>query len=218
MDKEKQTHKKSLGRRSSLPVPPPEPTHKNFSLSYKESKESTQPPDAIKYLMDYKEREESFLKSMKENCSELNSDIKSQSSCDIKETECENYIRPLLNTTGPSVVAALATHDAFEQLNKLHSLLYQFLTVKEQNDRMRRKVRDVELIYGLKKLRQDVRIIFNFFKKKLLILYYRWKILIQKNNFKMIYPIQKILMLIWHKMKNFGIQYLQLGIVQRIND
>lgn len=161
---EKQNRKKLLGRRSSLPVPPPAPTSPTAhpgqpqpfssttsSSSTSSTKETT--PDAIKHLIEYKEREMQFLKTLNENCTEK---MNASSPSGIDDTECENYINPLLNITGPSVVAALATHDAFEQLNKLHSMLFQFLTIKEQNDRMRRNVRDLEMIYGLKKIQLKV--------------------------------------------------------------
>lgn len=164
---EKQNRKKSLGRRSSLPVPPPAPTSpptstqsppfsSTSSSSTTFTKETT--PDAIKNLIEYKEREMHFLKALNENCTEkMNASSKPTSN----DTDCENYINPLLNITGPSVVAALATHDAFEQLNKLHSMLFQFLTIKEQNDRMRRNVRDLEMIYGLKKIQLKVKLFMN---------------------------------------------------------
>lgn len=156
---EKQSRKKSLGRRSSLPAPPPEPTSSSSTSNTQKSPShaalSASPsiPDAIKNLLEYKEREKQFLKSMHENCSEKVNEGEGM------ETECESYINPLLNTTGPSVVAALGTHDAFEQLNKLHNMLFQFLSIKEQNDRMRRNARDLEMIYGLKKIQLKVSVI-----------------------------------------------------------
>lgn len=174
MDKEKLLGKKSLGRRSSLPAPPPEPhsqpvpphTTPSSTLPHpkdrdKEKEKESSIPDALKYLLGYKDREKNFLKTMDENCNENSRPgTSSETNKSSDESECRSYITPLLNRSGSTVVAALATHDALDQLDKLYGLLHQLLSIHEQNNRMRRNVRDLETLYGLKKMQLKVRIVF----------------------------------------------------------
>ncbi|XP_058059171.1 uncharacterized protein LOC131210008 [Anopheles bellator] len=56
----------------------------------------------------------------------------------------------LLNRAGPSVAAALLTKDAIDQLDRLHELIGQFLTVQEQNMRMAWQLKNVETLRKLK--------------------------------------------------------------------
>lgn len=70
--------------------------------------------------------------------------------------ECDDYIKPLLERTGPSISAALVTEGAIDQLDKLHGILEQLLDMQAQNYRLRRNTRDVETLIALKKSRLRV--------------------------------------------------------------
>lgn len=192
MEKDKPVRKKSTEKYEQLPAPPPDP-HLVIVNDI---------PDAFKRLYGYREREASFLKSLKEtidmegqksNRSSLNkrqhststtagvSSISSSSSasaaagcqCDTNEQftektqnnnsdsdilldECESYVSPLLNRSGPSITAALCTQGAIDQLDKLHVILGQLLIMQEQNYQIRRNTRDVDTLIGLKKLQRQV--------------------------------------------------------------
>lgn len=173
MDKSSKSKKSGSGssgsssRRSSLPIPPQEPSTPQSSSSSatasastttttinsqntttnnnSNSTENPQITDELKYLMGYKEREEKFTNLLKENCGENK----------IFETECENYLTPLINRTGPTITAALAAHGALDQLDKLHDLLQQLLSLRQQNSHMRRYVRDLATLTELKKLQNQ---------------------------------------------------------------
>ncbi|KFB43344.1 AGAP013082-PA-like protein [Anopheles sinensis] len=64
--------------------------------------------------------------------------------------ESANEFLMLLNRAGPSVAAALSTKDAIDQLDRLHELIEQFLTLQEQNMRMHWQLRNVETLRKLK--------------------------------------------------------------------
>lgn len=179
MEKEKPVRKKSTEKYEQLPAPPPDPVN-----------------DAFKRLHGYREREASFLKSLRETIemeglktgrSSTNKrqysvdagasggaaaaaslavspcDIeplteKTQDDSDILLEECESYVSPLLNRSGPSITAALSTQGAIDQLDKLHVILGQLLKMQEQNYQIRRNTRDVDTLIGLKKLQRQVSI------------------------------------------------------------
>ncbi|XP_052894065.1 uncharacterized protein LOC128301553 [Anopheles moucheti] len=64
--------------------------------------------------------------------------------------ESVNEFLMLLNRAGPSVAAALSTKDAIDQLDRLHELIGQFLTLQEQNMRMHWQLKNVETLRKLK--------------------------------------------------------------------
>ncbi|XP_052867523.1 uncharacterized protein LOC128273569 [Anopheles cruzii] len=64
--------------------------------------------------------------------------------------ESANDFLMLMNRAGPSVAAALSTKDAIDQLDRLHELIGQFLTVQEQNMRMAWQLKNVETLRKLK--------------------------------------------------------------------
>lgn len=78
--------------------------------------------------------------------------------CSQITDECDNYVLPLVNRTGPSISAALVTEGAIGQLDKLHGILEQLMHMQEQNYKLRRVKRDVDTLTGLKKLQKQVRI------------------------------------------------------------
>ena len=71
--------------------------------------------------------------------------------------ECDSYILPLLKRSGPSISAALVTQGAVDQLDRLHNILEQLLNMQSQQYKLRRSTRDVETLYGLKKMQKKVR-------------------------------------------------------------
>ncbi|XP_040157028.1 uncharacterized protein LOC120896726 isoform X1 [Anopheles arabiensis] len=64
--------------------------------------------------------------------------------------ESANEFLMLLNRAGPSVAAALSTKDAIDQLDRLHELIGQMLTLQEQNMRMHWQLKNVETLRKLK--------------------------------------------------------------------
>ncbi|XP_021694146.1 uncharacterized protein LOC5565140 isoform X2 [Aedes aegypti] len=67
-----------------------------------------------------------------------------------------NEFLMLLNRTGPSVAAALSTKGALDQLDRLHDLIKQLLTLQEQNMRMHWQLKNVEMIRKLKLMQSSM--------------------------------------------------------------
>ncbi|XP_050089662.1 uncharacterized protein LOC126573522 isoform X2 [Anopheles aquasalis] len=126
--------------------------------------------DPFKRLFTYKEREAKFLRFLCEE-SEPGTTSRKVDPADgqpvppvppvMKEQpdgiggsepcfESANDFLMLLNRSGPSVAAALSTKDAIDQLDRLHELIGQFLTVQEQNMRMHWQLKNVETLRKLK--------------------------------------------------------------------
>lgn len=130
--------------------------------------------DAFKRIIGYKERETAFLKTLKDTIdmeAQINSEKKRKHStgsgpsnaddsalfsADMLNDECDKYLLPLIQRTGPSISAALVTTGAIDQLDKLHGILEHLLHMQEQNYRLRRSTRDVETLAGLKKMHEQV--------------------------------------------------------------
>jgi hypothetical protein len=70
--------------------------------------------------------------------------------------ECTNYLSPLMSRTGVSVAAAISTKGALDQLDKLHHMVKQLMTLQEQNIRMQRCIKNVETIHALKLMQNQV--------------------------------------------------------------
>lgn len=75
---------------------------------------------------------------------------------DILAKECDEFISPLINRTGPSVSVALSTKGALDQLDSLHKLVGQFLNLQEQNLRMTRAAKTTNTLFGLKMIQNQV--------------------------------------------------------------
>lgn len=143
-NKEKSLRKKSLDLKN-LPQAPPLP--ENNSKKRSEN-------DPFYPLYTYKEREMAFLRSLSENIKAYDNENKDQSESDKNnnkcEIECHSYMMPLLNRTNCAVSTALATKDSIDQLDKLYDLVKQLLTIQEQNFRMRKSIKTVEVLQNLK--------------------------------------------------------------------
>uniref|UniRef100_A0A182IVA9 Uncharacterized protein n=1 Tax=Anopheles atroparvus TaxID=41427 RepID=A0A182IVA9_ANOAO len=125
--------------------------------------------DPFKRLFTYKEREAQFLRLLCEGDANWRSTAAGAQQPDptlAKDAasgaggmravpaepgfESANEFLMLLNRAGPSVAAALSTKDAIDQLDRLHELIEQFLTLQEQNMRMHWQLKNVETLRKLK--------------------------------------------------------------------
>ncbi|XP_037026267.1 uncharacterized protein LOC119067416 isoform X2 [Bradysia coprophila] len=156
---------------------------KEKSVRKKSSEKCAQPfpdsifdqSDAFKRIAGYKERETAFLKTLKDTIdmeAQCNSDKKrkhstgsgpssstaddSSFSADMLNDECDKYLLPLIQRTGPSISAAISTAGAIDQLDKLHGILEHLLHMQEQNYRLRRSTRDVDTLTGLKRMHEQI--------------------------------------------------------------
>lgn len=182
MEKEKSVRKKSTEKYApTLPVPPPDPLRADLPeafkriIGYKEREASF-----------FKSLKETIQMENLRNSNEVTNNLSARldegnataaisttemasrkitppimvvDDCDGDETlteECDNYVMPLLNRTGPSISAALVTEGAIDQLDKLHGILEQLLHMQAQNYKLRRSTRDVETLNGLQKLEHQV--------------------------------------------------------------
>lgn len=208
MEKEKTTRKKSYEKYSSsplgaLPVPPPDPS----------SSARTDLPEAFRRIIGYEEREAAFLRSLQatideENrlgaCDALNNyDNSSEGAVGgggdggacCEETlaqECDAFIRPLLARSGPSISAALVTEGAIDQLDKLHGILENLLSMQEQSYRLRRCTRDVDTLAGLKTMQMQVRTLSTLYLTILIFLDLCWL-----KRIYMIYYYPNVNIFIW---------------------
>lgn len=166
MDKEKASRKKSVDVSRNLPIVPACPTEAIAKMPPKKSinvnvKLENEPYSS---LYGYKEREMAFLKSLNENIKSFDSENSSSDAnakaCEMNrkvcEDECHAYIQPLLSRTNDSITTLLATKDALDQLDSLHKIVKQLLSVQEQNYRMRRRLRTVETLSSLKAMEIQV--------------------------------------------------------------
>lgn len=158
MEKEKSIRKKSSEK--CAPLPPPDPLNDQSDQSFKR-------------IIGYKDRETAFLKTLKDTVdmeAQCNSEKKrkhstgsgpstaddSSFSADMLNDECDKYLLPLIQRTGPSISAAISTAGAIDQLDKLHGILEHLLHMQEQNYRLRRSTRDVDTLTGLKRMHEQV--------------------------------------------------------------
>lgn len=146
MDKEKSTRKKSTDKFTAvdaahaLPDPPPDPRHEL--------------PEAFQRISGFQQRQEAFLKTLSATVL-VESGTDGNDGIDLA-AECDEYIKPLLARTGPSISAALVTEGAIDQLDKLHGILEQLLDMQAQNYRLRRSTRDVDTLVALKQSQRRV--------------------------------------------------------------
>lgn len=122
-------------------------------------------------LYGFKDREASFFKTLNENIKMFDSESKSGSdtsrsadmSSEVKtscEEECREYITPLMNRTQGSISNLLAIKDSLDQLDSLHRIIQQLLTVQEQNYQMRKRLRTVKTLHVLKEM--EIQVSFRF--------------------------------------------------------
>jgi hypothetical protein len=118
-------------------------------------------------LYGFKDREASFYKALNENIKLIDGDGKETSRSaetssetvsnrSVCEEECREYITPLMNRTQGSISALLATRDSLDQLDNLHRIIQQLLTVQEQNYQMRKRLRTVKTLHVLKEMEIQV--------------------------------------------------------------
>lgn len=118
-------------------------------------------------LYGFKDRETLFYKTLSENIKIFDSESKNGSdisrsadmSSEVKNTceeECREYITPLMNRTQGSISNLLAIKDSLDQLDSLHRIIQQLLTVQEQNYQMRKRLRTVKTLHVLKEMEIQV--------------------------------------------------------------
>ncbi|XP_062555963.1 uncharacterized protein LOC134220820 isoform X2 [Armigeres subalbatus] len=165
----------TLGLCSGASMPTPTGADSSMDLSADNSLET----DPFKRLFTYNERESLFLKLLcdSDTSSSINRILHSpvgsvgegESSAGtpaplptlkIEGSEAAfdspNEFLMLLNRTGPSVAAALSTKGALDQLDRLHDLIKQLLTLQEQNMRMHWQLKNVEMIRKLKLMQNSI--------------------------------------------------------------
>lgn len=153
----------------NLPDVPQLPHHSDYVPSPK--KFSSKGDESVfSKLYCYKDREASFLKALNENMKMFDSESKigsgditqsAEMSAEktVCEEECREYITPLMNRTQGSITALLATKDSLDQLDSLHRIIQQLLTVQEQNYQMRKRLRTVKTLHVLKEMEIRVSLI-----------------------------------------------------------
>lgn len=73
-----------------------------------------------------------------------------------KEENIPDELQPLYARSANAATAALITEDALDHLDKLYKLMEQLLTLKEQNSKIQRRVRDLEHIKKLQEMHQQI--------------------------------------------------------------
>lgn len=151
----------------NLPQVPQLPHHSSDFISSpkKLSPKGTGDESVWNKLYSYNDREASFFKTLDENIKMFDNESKTGSGSDINqgaaemssekrvcEEECREYITPLMNRTQGSITALLATKDSLDQLDSLHRIIQQLLTVQEQNYQMRKRLRTVKQLHVLKEM------------------------------------------------------------------
>lgn len=161
MEKEKVSRKKSIDVRN-LPAAPEIPTAGGRSPVTPTLGRNANDP--FSQLGGYKDRETAFFKSLNEsiklfdsekcdaNGAEMSNDV-NRKSC---EDECLEYIAPLMARTQDSISALLATKDSLDQLDNLHRIVNQLLSVQEQNYQIRKRLRTVKTLHALKSMEFQV--------------------------------------------------------------
>lgn len=122
-------------------------------------------------LYGFKDRETTFYKTLNENIKIFDSESKNGSdinrsadmSSEVKsacEEECRDYITPLMNRTQGSISNLLSINNSLDQLDSLHRIIQQLLTVQEQNYQMRKRLQTVKTLHVLKELEVQVSLSF----------------------------------------------------------
>lgn len=130
-----------------------------------DSKMSTSPHlkininDPFSSLHGIRDREISFLNSLNESVNVFESENSADLSNDSKscEDECRDYISPLTHRMQNSITALLATKDSLDQLDSLHHIIQQLLSVQQQNYMIRKRLKTVRTLHALKSMEFQVR-------------------------------------------------------------
>lgn len=130
--------------------------------------------DPLNLLYSFRERKSTFLDSLNENIKLFDTVEHGPSAggCDASgnvdtmpnvtngktlcENECRDYIEPLMNRTQESISALLVTRDSLDQLDNLHRIVRQLLSVQEQNYLMKKRLRAVKTLQALKSMEIQV--------------------------------------------------------------
>lgn len=114
--------------------------------------------DPFSPLYGFKDREKSFLNSLSESVNAFESENSADVSNDAKscEDECRDYISPLMLRTQNSITTLLATKDSLDQLDSLHRIISQLLSVQEQNFQIRKRLKTVKTLHALKSMEIQV--------------------------------------------------------------
>jgi hypothetical protein len=122
----------------------------------------------VTMLTSLKEREESLFESVRsldsENveinqAAEMSTNItnnKNNNNNNMCEEECRDYIAPLMSRTQATISTLLATKESLDQLDNLHHIIHQLLTVQEQNYQMRKRLKTVKTLNALKEMEIQV--------------------------------------------------------------
>lgn len=119
----------------------------------------------VRMLNNLKEREATLFESIKnidnENvdinqAAEMSTSVTNKNSKNECEDECRDYIAPLFNRTQTTVSTLLATKESLDQLDNLHRIIHQLLTVQEQNYQMRKRLKTVKTLNALKEMEIQV--------------------------------------------------------------
>lgn len=172
------SRKKSIDVKN-LPVAPDIPGESNARMSSSSRKallsNVKSENDPFSSLYGFKDREAAFLKTLSESIktfdgeNSLSTDVSTaemsnESNKKNCEDECRNYISPLMCRTQDSITALLATKDSLDQLDNLHRIVRQLLTVQEQNYQIRKRLRTVKTLQALKSMEIQVSLlIIHFF-------------------------------------------------------
>lgn len=151
---------------SKLPEVPKIP-HESIAASPKKLPPKNDNDSVFGSLYGFKDRETSFYKTLGENIKIFDNESKNGSdisrsadmSSEVKNTceeECREYITPLMNRTQGSISNLLAIKDSLDQLDSLHRIIQQLLTVQEQNYQMRKRLRTVKTLHVLKEMEIQV--------------------------------------------------------------
>lgn len=123
--------------------------------------------DPFSSLYGFKDREAAFLKSLSESIKAFDDEnslladvstveMSNESNKKSCEDECRDYISPLMCRTQDSITALLVTKDSLDQLDNLHRIVKQLLTVQEQNYQIRKRLRTVKTLQALKSMEYQV--------------------------------------------------------------
>lgn len=169
MEKEKVPRKKSIDVKN-LPFPPEIPFESKAQVSPGSNKIKLE-YDPLSPLYDFKDREAAFIKSLNESikmfdsensfsCEADNADLSNDVIKKNCEEECREYISPLMMRTQDSISALLTTKDSLDQLDNLHRIIKQLLSVQEQNYQIRKRLRTVKTLHALKSM--EIQVSFSF--------------------------------------------------------
>lgn len=152
--------------RKGLPDAPELP-NESTSPNHRRQNNWESDTDPFSTLYNFREREATFFKSLNESIKMFDSENSfsgdvgnANVSNDVNkiscEDECYEYILPLMSRTQSSIAALLATKDSLDQLDNLHRIVKQLLSVQEQNHQIRKRLRTVKTLHALKSIEIQV--------------------------------------------------------------